>query len=223
MNKEELITTLQLNNLFGSNTRNLITLFNESNYRISHYNKNTLIYCESQKCTTLDIILKGTIVVQKIDINGNILTITEFNTGDSMGGNLLFADDNSYPMSIISKMPCTVLHIKKELVLDLCQKDKEFLKAFLISLSQKAVILSNKISTLSIKSLRDSIIDFLKYEYYLQKNTCLKLNMTKKELSERLGVQRTSLSRELNKMRKDGLINYDSKSITIQDMNIIIE
>ena len=39
--------------------------------------------------------------------------------------------------------------------------------------------------------------------------------MTKQTLADKIGVQRTSLSRELSKMRNDGLIKYDSKSITI--------
>jgi Mn-dependent DtxR family transcriptional regulator len=43
--------------------------------------------------------------------------------------------------------------------------------------------------------------------------------MTKKELAEKIGVQRPSLSRELNKMRKDGLITYDPTQITIIDVD----
>ena len=39
--------------------------------------------------------------------------------------------------------------------------------------------------------------------------------VTKKDLAEKFGVQRSSLSRELNKMRKEGLIEYDAYSITI--------
>jgi Mn-dependent DtxR family transcriptional regulator len=45
--------------------------------------------------------------------------------------------------------------------------------------------------------------------------------MTKKELAEKIGVQRPSLSRELNKMRKDGLLTYDSKQITIMDVDLL--
>ena len=72
-----------------------------------------------------------------------------------------------------------------------------------------------------MKSIKESIIEFLNYEYYSQKSKEIKLNMTKKELAERLGIQRTSLSRELNKMKKDGLIDYDAHSITICDFDII--
>ncbi|NLZ83309.1 MAG: winged helix-turn-helix domain-containing protein, partial [Clostridiales bacterium] len=43
----------------------------------------------------------------------------------------------------------------------------------------------------------------------------IKLNMTKKALAERIGVQRTSLSRELAKMRAEGLILFDKDAITI--------
>ena len=34
-------------------------------------------------------------------------------------------------------------------------------------------------------------------------------------LAEKIGVQRTSLSRELAKMREDGLVVFDEKSITL--------
>ncbi|WP_346898573.1 helix-turn-helix domain-containing protein [Clostridium sp. UBA7503] len=53
------------------------------------------------------------------------------------------------------------------------------------------------------------------YESYIQKSNVIKLKVTKKDLAEKFGVQRSSLSRELNKMRKDGLIEYDAYSITI--------
>jgi len=57
------------------------------------------------------------------------------------------------------------------------------------------------------------------YESYVQKSNIIKLEVTKKDLAEKFGVQRSSLSRELNKMRKDGLIEYDAYSITIVNLD----
>jgi len=45
--------------------------------------------------------------------------------------------------------------------------------------------------------------------------------MSKKALAEKIGIQRSSLSRELNKMRKDGLIDFNSKYITINDVELL--
>lgn len=177
---------------------------------------------QNEKCDTLDVILDGKITIQKIDSEGNIFPINDFINGDIIGENLLFAIKNNYPMTVLAKSDVKILHINKELILTLCQENKSFLISFLQSLSSKALILSNKMS-LSMKTLRQSVIDFLLYEYYVQGSTKIKLNMTKKDLAEKIGVQRTSLSRELNKMRKDDLIDFDNKYIIIKDIELLNE
>lgn len=222
MNIQNYISILKLTGLFDDfSTEKLIDLFEKNSYIISQYKKNSIIHFESEICEVLDIVLKGQIIIQKIDQKGNVLTITEFRTSDTIGGNLLFSNHPYYPMSILAKTDVEVLHIKKNLIMQLCQKSESFLISFLSSISDKTAILTNKIKSISMKSIRESIIHFLNIEYYTQKNSEINLNMTKKELAEKLGIQRTSLSRELNKMKKDGLIDYNAHTILINNFDII--
>lgn len=222
MNIKNYLNILRLTDLFnGFSTEELLNLFKTHHYIISKYNKGSIIHFESEKCNYWDIILKGQVFVQKIDEKGNVLTITEFKVGDNIGGNLLFSKYPYYPMSVIAKSDTEILHADKNFVLKLCHTSQDFLVKFLTCISDKTTILTNKIKSISMKSVRESIIEFLNYEYYTQKSRKIKLNITKKELAERLGVQRTSLSRELNKMKKDGLLDYDAHSITICDFDII--
>jgi CRP-like cAMP-binding protein len=196
-------------------------LLNKDSCGIETYKKNSVIYLQNEKCSTLDIILKGMVSVQGIDEKGNYISISDFNIGDVLGGNLLFSHKNFYPMTVLSKTDVSILHIKRDLILKLCQSNTNFLINFLQSLSDKTLILTDKIKTLSFKSIRQCIIDFLIYESFLQNSNIIKLSLTKKQLAEKFGVQRPSLSRELNKMRKDGLIVYDAHTITILDKNLI--
>ena len=213
---------LKLTGLFdGFSTEELLNMFKTNQYIISQYNKGSIIYFESEKCNSWDIILKGHILIQKIDEKGNVLTVAEFKAGDNIGGNLLFSRHPYYPMSVLAKSDIRILHINKDLILKLCQNSQDFLMQFLTCISDKTTVLTSKIKSISMKSIKESIIEFLNYEYYSQKNKKIKLHITKKELAERLGIQRTSLSRELNKMKKDGLVDYDSNSITICDFDII--
>ena len=179
------------------------------------------MHLQNEKCDNLDIILSGTVSVQKIDSAGDMLTICNFMAGDIMGENLLFSHRNSYPVTAIAKYDTEILQIKKDLILMLCQNNINFLNSFLQSISDKTLILTDKIKTLTLKTIRQCIIEFLLYEYHLQKCTTIKLNYSKKELAEKIGVQRPSLFRELNKMRKDGLLTYDSRSIIITDVNLL--
>lgn len=201
----------------------LTNIFNNDNYFIKTYTKDSVIYLQNEICNSMDIILDGNIIIQKIDAEGNVLTINNFTLGDVIGENLLFSSNNKYPMTITSKSNTAILHIKKELVLKLCQTNDCFLNIFLKSLSDKSMMLTKKITTLSMNNLRQSIIDFLLYEYHIQKSTKIKLTMTKKELAEKIGVQRSSLSRELNNMRVDGLIDFDAKYIYINDIYVLNE
>ena len=222
MNIKDYLSILRLTKLFDEfSAKELLNLFKTHNYIISKYNKGSIIHFESEKCNYWDIILKGQVFVQKIDEKGNVLTVAEFKIGDNIGGNLLFSKYPYYPMSVLAKSDTEILHIPKDFVLQLCQTSQDFLVKFLTCISDKTAILTSKIKSISMKSIRESIIEFLNYEYYTQKSKEIKLDITKKELAERLGIQRTSLSRELNKMKKDGLINYDAHSITICDFEII--
>nr|WP_286672848.1 helix-turn-helix domain-containing protein [Anaeromonas gelatinilytica] len=89
------------------------------------------------------------------------------------------------------------------------------------SISNKTLIISNKIHDISLKTIRDCILDYLKYEYKLQNTLTLKMKITKKEWAEKIGVHRPSLSRELMKMKQEGLIDYTRNTITIKDIKIL--
>ncbi len=205
-------------NLFSSfKKEELIRIFNSSDIKIKEYGKDQIIHLQNEMCRTMDIILSGQVSVQNIDEEGNILTINVFSARDILGANLLFSGKNYYPMTVVAVSKVTIAHIQTELILELCQGNVDFMVGLMKTISDRTIILTDKINTISLKSIRKCIIDFLKYEYLLQNSKVIKLNISKKDLAERLGIQRTSLSRELNKMRKEGLLEYDARTITIKD------
>ena len=204
-------------NLFSSFSRKeLLELFNTSVYKIEKYDRGQIVHLQNEICSSMDIVLEGKVSVQKIGEDGNVLKITDFTPGDSLGANLIFASRNYYPMTVVSESQSVVLHIYKELILKLSRNNPEFMIELMTVISDKAVVLTDKIDAISLKPIRQQIIDFLKYEYHIQKSNVIILSISKKELAQRLGIQRSSLSRELNKMRKDGLLEYDARTITLR-------
>lgn len=199
----------------------LSALFQADKYHIEYYYKNAVIHFQDEKCASLDVVLHGSVMIQSIDTSGDMLALCDFKAGDSIGENLLFSHNNIYPMTMIAKYDTNIIHIKKDFVLSLCQNNSDFLKNFLQSVSDKTLILAGKIKVLSMKTIRQCIAEFLLCEYHMQKNLTIQLNTSKKELAEKLGIQRPSLSRELKKMRDENLIDFDVKSITIRDLETL--
>ncbi|NLF36535.1 MAG: winged helix-turn-helix domain-containing protein [Clostridiaceae bacterium] len=89
------------------------------------------------------------------------------------------------------------------------------MKAYLENISDNAFILGDRIRGYVKTTLRQILTNYLKKQSNIQKSNTIKLNMTKKELALLLGVQRTSLSRELAKMRNDKLITFNKNEIKI--------
>ncbi len=174
----EFIEILQHVDLFkGLTSENIEDLLIIDSYYIKEYKKNSVIYFQNEKCITLDIVLKGVVSIEGIDDKGNYVAISDFSTGNLIGGNLVFSHKNFYPMIVLARTDVTILHLKRDLVLKLCQNNYNFLINFLASLSDKTLILADRIKTLSFKSLRKSIIDFLIYESYSQKSTKIKIKI----------------------------------------------
>jgi len=191
-----------------------------SGYEVKRYEKDQIIHLENEVCQSLDIILEGKVAVQKIDEEGNVLTINIFSAPEIIGAHLIFSTRNIYPMTVLADSEVVILRLNRELIVELGQSDPGFMVDLLQIISDRIMILADKIRTISHNTIREQITAFLTYEFSLQKSRVLKLNYTKKELAERLGVKRTSLSRELNKMRRDGLLDYDARTITLKGLDI---
>ncbi len=193
-----------------------IELFlNEGSFKTTEYGKNNIVHFVGEVCSKLEIILSGKVVIERIDESGNLMTIAEFFSGDVLGGNLMFSKNPYYPMTVTAKEATLILEINKDRLFSLFSDNHEFLKSYLEYVSDHTVILGDRIKHYVNRTIRESLISYLDYECKKQNSNIIKLSMTKKALAERIGVQRTSLSRELAKMREDGLIEFTPVSISL--------
>lgn len=209
-------------NLFKDFTEeSILTLFSKIPYKIEHYSKGDVILAEDDTCDTLNFILEGTVEVQKMDVSGKVLSIAEFHKGEIFGEMLIFADRNTSPINAISKNKTSVLHIQKNSVIRLCQGNSSFLMEYLRIISNKAMILNLKLKEVTLKTIRQKISEFILAQYKQQNSLKIKINMTKKDWADKIGVQRPSLSRELIKMKDEGVIDYSKDIIIIKDLNAL--
>lgn len=186
----------------------------EGLFHLAGYDPGNVIHLEGDPCTSVEVVLEGALVVERIDVAGDVLTVAEFKQGDVLGGNLIFASQPQYPMTITAWSRVKLLEAKKKVVLDLCRHNPGFLAAFLALISNYTFLLGEKIKQDIRRPLRDKLISYLEVEKKRQQSSRIQLSKSKKALAERLGVQRTSLSRELQKMKQEGLVEYDAHSIT---------
>jgi len=182
---------------------------------LRYFQPGQIIHLDGDLCRGMEIILSGRVSVERIDESGNLMIINQFGPDDMIGGNLVFSRNPRYPMTIIAKIATTLVALEKRLIFELCSSYPEFLEQFLRAISDNAMLLGDKIKHYVQRSLRESLISYLKNMSMIQGSNRIQLPVTKKELAEQIGVQRTSLSRELQKMKQEGLVEYDARTIRL--------
>ncbi|AEM73233.1 Crp/Fnr family transcriptional regulator [Caldicellulosiruptor acetigenus] len=187
------------------------------------FEKDQVIVLEGDECSIIGLILSGMIEVKKSSVSGKEYTITTLTQGDTFGEAVIFSSANTFPATIVSKTKTEVIFIPKHAIIEMCKKNEKFLYNFLNLLSDRILLLNTKLKENTLSTLRQKICNFLLEEYKKQKTTKLKLNFTKQELAKIFNVQRPSLSRELIKMKEEGLIDFWGKEIWIKDLEKIEE
>lgn len=206
----DLLKQIDLVKSFDANQ--LESLLQAKGNKVNSYERNNIVHFVGDICENLEIILSGEVAVERTDESGKLMTIAEFFDGDILGGNLLFSKNPCYPMTVTAKKPTIILEISKRQLFYLFASSLDFLKSYLAYISDHSVILGDRIKHYVNRTIRECIISYLDYESKKQESSTIKLTISKKALAERIGVQRTSLSRELAKMRNEGLIEFDKNN-----------
>lgn len=200
---------------YGTDPKVLEYLIQEKQIYTRSYNKNATVHEQNKECCTIDVVSSGKLVAYSLASNGSESIVFEFDVGAIIGANLLFGDQNLYPMNIYSTSDCVLLHISKYGIEELL-KEYGFVMKFVQSLSANSQGMNQKIAMYTQKSLRENIKNYLLALSAQQNSSSIFLPTTKKQLADYFGVQRPSLFRELKRMKGEDLIEIANKKITIK-------
>lgn len=211
----------------GLNEGEIETLLNKTKFFL-HDNCSNCVNCktcilalEGDDCTSIGIVIQGTVEIQKHYPNGKIVSLSSLTEGNIFGEAIVFSSHHKYPATIVTMRNSKIMHISREDIIYMCSENPQVLKNFMELLSSKILNLNKKVTELSLETLRQKIIFYLLQLYKEQKTLKLKLPISKKSLAEYLGVQRPSLSRELINMKNEGLISMEKDLVHVLDLETL--
>ena len=84
--------------------------------------------------------------------------------------------------------------------------------------SDRFVTVTKKMKFLSLKTIQGKLANYFLLMY--KKNNCknFKLLKTQEQLADYFGITRPSLSRELNNMKREKIILFNKKMVTLLDI-----
>ncbi|MCI6188586.1 MAG: Crp/Fnr family transcriptional regulator [Clostridium sp.] len=207
---------LRNNDLFkGLDIEEIEDILKNISFTKIKYRKGEILAHEGEVCTSLGIILEGTIEMQRIYCNGKYIVIKKLSKGEVFGEALVFSERGFYPVTALAVNDCLIMYIKKEEVLSLCFQNKKILENFISLLSNKILMLNKKIKNISFKSIKEKVSNYILEESIIQNTDTISLNESKEDISAKLGMPRPSFSRELMRLKTLGIIDFNRRFIKI--------
>ena len=218
------IEELMKNRIFkGLEIDELKEVINILNYRLKTYEKNQVIAYEDDDCDSIGLIIEGKVIIERLYPSGKEIVMKSLEKGEVFGEAIIFSEFHKYPATVIAAEDSKIFYLSKSEVIKLFSFNSKFMENFMGLLSEKVIILNNKIKSLSLKTIKQKVVDYILQECILQKSETIKLKGSKEELALYLGIPRPSLSRELIKLREDGLIDFDRHVIKVIDLEELEE
>ena len=196
-------------------------LLNSISYNIVEYNKDDIIAIEEDDCTSLGIILSGSIEIHKPFPSGKVVTLSNFEAGNVFGEAILFSGTHKYPATVMSTSQSIIMYIEKAEIVKLMGLNDKVLNNFVSVLSNRILMLNDRLTNLSLDTVRKKIANILLMECKKQMNQSIILPFSRKKMAEMLNIPRPSLSRELAKMKEDGIIDFSRSNLEIINIDLL--
>jgi len=219
---EKYIDSLAKSVLFENiDKEQIIRLVGMVPYSTVDYIKGDIISLEGDSCKELGIILEGNVEIHKPFPSGKVVTINHFTAGNVFGESLIFSHESRCPANVVASTGCKIMYIEKSYIIKIMEANGTALNNFVTLLSNRILMLNERITNLSYDTIRKKIANIILIEYSKQKNKYLTLPFCRKKMAELLNIPRPSLSRELTKMKEDGIIDYHKNKLKIKDMKLL--
>ena len=185
-------------------------------YHIGTFRKGDIIAFEDENIRHVGIVLSGTVDMVKEDIWGNKTMLVRTRKNELFGETFACGSDNLSVVTFLVSEDAQVLFLPFDRVMHSCTMACMFhhrlIENMVHIIANKNRDLMRKVEVVSKRTIREKVLTYLSIQSQTQASRYFEIPLGRVELAEYLCVDRSALTRELVKMKEDGLIDYDRNS-----------
>lgn len=215
--KLNLVDHLSQTDLFSNIDKTEVEVFLEKNvYNIKEYTKNDVFALAGDKVNYLMLVIDGSLTARMVSESGKYIQIDKIDTGRIVAPAMLFASHNVFPVNVIPEENTSVFFMHRDCFLSAMHRNEKLLHNFIQIVSDINRFLSTKIHSLSLKSIRGKLAEYILQESdKIGGENTIRLTLSKQELADKFAVTRQALSRSLSELEDAGMIIVKGREITI--------
>ena len=183
--------------------------------RVLEFDKKYTIFAEGNPVKYIGIVLSGSVQIMQVDYFGNRTIIGNAGVAELFAESFACAQVEAVPVTIVANEPSVVMLIDCSHILYTCTNSCEFHKRLIFNLmktlAQKNIGYYRKIEITSKRTTRDKLLTYLMICAKEKGVNSFDIPFDRQELADYLEVDRSGLSAEISKLRKEGVLENTKK------------
>lgn len=185
------------------------------------YDKGASIAVAGEPFTGVGIVVSGGAAVTKESAAGDRLILAMLEPAMMFGEMVAFSDTAVWPATVVAQSECEIMFIPSHRIIGQCESGCTFhrrlIHNMLAIVSNRALMLNRKVEYLLLRSVREKVATYLLEQHGRAGKATFVLPLDRNEMADFLNVARPALSREMGRMRDEGLIDFHRASVKILD------
>ena len=188
-------------------------------YHMESFRKGDIIAMEEENIRNVGIVLSGSVDMVKEDVWGNKVLVSRMGKNEIFGESFAWGKNKQSAVTFIVSEDAKVLVIPLDRVMHNCTNTcvchRQLVENMVHIIADKNRELIRKIEIISKRTIREKLLAYLSSQAQIQNARYFEIPLGRTELADYLCVDRSALTRELVKMREDGLIDFDKNCFRI--------
>lgn len=187
--------------------------------RVAEFDKRYTVFSEGSRAKYIGIVLSGAVQVEQVDYRGNRTIISELGSGEIVAEAFACAGVESLPVSVVASRPSEVMFIDSDHVLQTCSNGCGFHRQLIYNLMKdlalKTITIHQRAEIISKRTTAEKLMAYLSVQSKKVGNRTFEIPFDRQGLADYLEVDRSGLSSEIGKLKKQGVIDCRKNRFTI--------
>ena len=174
------------------------------------YKKGAVILSAGHRTDSMGLVLSGSVTVQSNDLWGNRTILTCVSEGDFFAGTFAWLPDRVMLVDVVANEDCRILFLNVALLRDLLPGQHPWAARLTVNLltiaARKNLMLTGRVFHTTPKSARARIMAYLNSVSLQKQSREFDIPFDRQQLADYLNLDRSAMSKELGRMRREGLI-----------------
>lgn len=179
--------------------------------RVVSFDKKHTVMAEGNAAKYIGIVLSGSAQIVRTDYYGNRSILAEVEPCEIFGEDFACAELREMPVAVIANEPCEIMLIECSHVLHTCNNNCGFHQQLIFNLMKdlavKSIMFHQKIEITSGRTTREKLMTYLNLYARKTGRNSFEIPFNRQELADYLEVDRSGLSAEISKLRREGVID----------------